>query len=180
MATWCLIGALAPNRRSASASRVTVLSRTQEYSAVPGRAGERIFQKGCPHHFSRTLSAPDGSFRGVPDRVARFIYDRAHLFPNGDAKWKAFEPSRRDNSTSVFITDGLTLLEVWQLAQSARPLPIVAEASVTPASVHAVGLELQVDNTPPRHAAITNWPEEKPEMKQVAMDLASRAVVRRP
>lgn len=125
------------------------------------------------------MSAPDANFPEPPERVARFIYDRAHLFENGDAKWKAFEPSRRDNTTSVFITDGLTLQQVWELAESARPLPVVADASITPAAVRALGLGLEVDNTPPRHAAITWWPDDKPEMKALAQALAAKAVVRR-
>lgn len=114
-----------------------------------------------------------------PEQVVRFIYERAHLFENGDAKWKAFEPSRRDNTTSVFIIDGLTLQQVWELGELMRPLPVVAGARITPANVRAVGLELEVDNTPPRHAAVTLWPEDKPEVKALAQALAAMAVVRR-
>lgn len=92
-------------------------------------------------------------------------------------KWKAFEPSRLDNTTSVFVIDGLTEFEVWELGDRVRPgTASIARAQLTPAQVRSVDdLELEVDDDPPRHAAITGWPDDKATARARALELAAKA-----
>lgn len=110
------------------------------------------------------------------------MYEQRALFPNGAARWKVFQPARLDNTTSVFILEGLSADESWALGDKVRvPLTAIAHASVTPADIQAVRLTLDIDNDPPRHAAITGWPVtddvEKFEVKALAQELAARAIV---
>ena len=109
--------------------------------------------------------------------ASRFTCDESHFNAAG-AKWKLFEPSRGDNATSVFITDGLTPEDVWTIgdtyAHRGDRLP-VARGDVTPNDIKTVSLRLSVDDDPPRHALILGWPSEKEELRLRAMELARKA-----
>jgi hypothetical protein len=122
------------------------------------------------------LTAPVASTR-EPEKVARFVFDRDHLLSTG-ARWKAFEPSRRDNTTSVFVVDGLDRDAIWELADTTRVgQQAVADAELSPLDVREIKLRLEIDNDPPRHAAIVDWPAEKAQIKAMAQALAARARV---
>ena len=87
--------------------------------------------------------------------------------------------------TSVFQIQGLSEDEVWSLGEQHvlknRPdRRVHGRADVTVQEVLGVGLYLDPDNDPPRHANIVGWPGTKPERKLVALKLAeaARLVVR--
>ena len=125
------------------------------------------------------MSAPGVDPQIEPAAVARFIFEKGHLFDGGGARWTAFEPSRRDNTTSVFVTDGLNSADIWTLADTTRPQRSIARAMLVPADVRSSRLDLEIDNDPPRHAAIIGWPAEKSEIKALAQLLAAKASVAR-
>jgi len=145
--------------------------------------GAKTCPKVFPSRFWPTLGAPPAEDVAVPEIVTRFVFEGRYLYPNGAAKWKVFEPSRLDNSTSVFIIDELSEEDIWLLAPTRRDLSAVAHAALTPADIRSTSLELEVDNDPPRHAAITGWPDDWTEDKSktmiLAKELAARAIVTR-
>jgi hypothetical protein len=73
----------------------------------------------------------------------------------------------------------MTVDEIWALGDHMRQLHTIARAMVTPRDVRAAGLDLRVDNVPPRHAAIVRWPDDKEEVKAMAQELAAMAAVQR-
>jgi hypothetical protein len=114
--------------------------------------------------------------------AARFIFDESHYAQTtGRVKPRAVEPSRHDNSTSVFLTDGLAEPDIWKLGDDhvvpLRGKPILARANLTRADITEAGLSLHIDNTPPRHANIRGWPTEKDQRKLRAQELASFATL---
>ena len=93
-----------------------------------------------------------------------------------EAKGDAFEPSKRDGTTSVFRVLGLAEEEIWELAVTQvapyRGKRTLARAEINASRVWEVGLNLECDNDPPRHAAIAGWPEQKNERINKAQELA--------
>ena len=80
------------------------------------------------------------------------------------------------------MTTGLEDTEVWALAEM-HVEPTRGRALVcgdwSPDVIEDLnGLRLHRDNDPPRHAAIVGWPLEKHAMKDLAIQLAAKAVVR--
>ncbi len=96
----------------------------------------------------------------------------------GKAKAAAFMPPK-DLKLSVFQIVGLRIPAIWRLGvvhvagPSQRTL--YGRADVRRTVVDEVGLAVEADNDPPRHAAIVGWPIEKSAQKLYALDLAGRA-----
>jgi len=101
-------------------------------------------------------------------------------------KPRALEPSRHDNSTSVFRTVGIAEDEIWVLGrlvvESASDRLILARADLVVANANQLGLRVERSEPPPRHANITGWPEEKDKRISLAQQLAAKAelVIRPP
>lgn len=97
----------------------------------------------------------------------------------GRVKPRAFQPDR-SNVTSVYRVRGLTVTAIWRLGDTVAAHgrdPARARAEVTVADVRDVGLEVDPDDVPPRHAAITGWPTAKDEWKLLAQQLAAKATL---
>jgi hypothetical protein len=95
---------------------------------------------------------------------------------------RAFLPGR-DNTTSVFRVDGLSEEETWQLADThVAGVPggraVHGTGTIRAHVVSDVGLRLEPDDDPPRHAAIAGWPEGKDDQKSRAQRLAAAALLR--
>jgi hypothetical protein len=113
--------------------------------------------------------------------LARYLFSRSHYSPKyGKVKPGAFLP--RDGATSVFNVAGLSSVEeIWEIAtefvgrRGNRNLH--GHAEIDSGAVLEAGLSLEVDNDPPRHANIVDWPEEKAERKARALKLASAAIL---
>src|SRR5438874_379842 len=77
---------------------------------------------------------------------------------------RAFLPGR-DGATSVFRVDGLPDDQIWRLADKHVAAPsgrrVLGTGTLLAQTVTEVGLRVEPDNDPPRHAAIVDWPEEK-------------------
>ncbi len=102
--------------------------------------------------------------------------------------------SRRDNAVrslafmppinlrlSVFRIDGLKLEDVWIIGQrevidgSLEPKTLYGMADIKASKVRGFDLEIEPSNTPPRHADICGWSEDKSKQKSVAQQLAAEA-----
>lgn len=95
---------------------------------------------------------------------------------------RAFLPGP-DGTTSVFRVDDLTDPEVWQLAdEHIAGVPggrhVVGTGTILAQTVTDVGLQMEADNDPPRHAAIVGWPDDKSDRKSRAQGLAAAALLR--
>ncbi len=81
----------------------------------------------------------------------------------------------------MFRVRDLEDAEIWAIAaRYIEPLagrPARARAQLLARSVAALGLRLECDDTPPRHAVIVGWPEEKHRVMDLAAELARSAVL---
>ncbi len=115
--------------------------------------------------------------------LSRFLTSASSHFnrTKGIVKKNAYMPAR-DGETSTFRTEGLAAPQIWAIgdefvAASLRK-PILGRGETTVAEVTAVGLSVNPDNDPPRHAGIRGWPEEKHEKMVLAQELAKVATLR--
>ena len=130
----------------------------------------------------RTSLPPDPT----PDEVAtRYLHQEGHFAASsGRVKPRAFHPAREDHKTSVFRIAGLSERKVWLLGDlrvtAALKRKILARADVLVTHVQSVGLQVQPDEPPPRHANITGWASEKDRWMSEAQELALLATLRLP
>jgi hypothetical protein len=95
-------------------------------------------------------------------------------------KPKAFEPPS-SLRLSVFRTDGLSIEEVWAIGQSnvvnmmSEPRNLHGIADIKASAIRDVDLDIDPDNTPPRHACIVGWPEDKSKQMLIQLELAAKA-----
>jgi hypothetical protein len=116
----------------------------------------------------------------IPEEIlSRFILNKNHFsVQNQRVKYAAFLPAP-NGETSVFRTSQMTDSEIWAVGDKEvsqkRNKPLLGRADVS--AVHAYDNKLKVipDDTPPRHANITGWPDEKSEQKLIALELAKKA-----
>ncbi len=114
--------------------------------------------------------------------TARFLVDGRHFREDkGQVKARAFQPAR-DNRTSVFRVAGLDEKGIWNIGDihvaPRRNRPILGRAELTVGEITSVGLRLEPDNQPYRHANIAGWPPAKDEQKSLAQELAANARLR--
>ena len=107
-------------------------------------------------------------------RLSRFLTQSNH-FGGGTVKHRAFMPPP-DLQLSVYDTTGLENVDIWTLADHNIPgRPMYGRGDISAATVEAEGLRVHRDDTPPRHANITDWPAEKDAQKEIALALAAAA-----
>lgn len=93
-------------------------------------------------------------------------------------KPRAFDPPE-NLRLSVFRTDGLTIEEVWAIGQAhLYPRHIYGSANIKVSEVEDLDLLVDPDNSPPRHACIVGWPEDRAAQKSIAQQLAAIATLR--
>lgn len=97
-------------------------------------------------------------------------------------KYQAFMPRSahgRPLELSVFRVDGLSEEEIWTHARRYALPPgrnIHGRADVADKAIAASGrLQVDYDDSPPRHANVVGWPKERDEQLALAQDLASAA-----
>lgn len=87
-------------------------------------------------------------------------------------------PPRDRDALSVFRITGLSEDEIWALGDNVNPGgDTTGRADVAERAVTEVGLQVEHDNDPPRHANIRGWPDDKPQRKALALRLARIAVL---
>ncbi|MGH9891757.1 MAG: hypothetical protein ACREA0_07210, partial [bacterium] len=92
---------------------------------------------------------------------------------------RAFLP-HGDGTTSVFRVNGLTEAQIWEMAdEHVAGAPggrrVLGTGTLVARAVTDVGLLVEPDDDPPRHAAIVGWPDEKDDRKSRAQKLAAVA-----
>lgn len=79
----------------------------------------------------------------------------------------------------MFRIDGLEDARIWELGDEhvARPSQrtIYGRGDILQGEVERVGLRLDHNNIPPRHANIEGWPADKDEKMMLAKELAAAA-----
>jgi hypothetical protein len=116
------------------------------------------------------------------ESLARYLTQSNHFrLQDHSVKPKAFEPPSSTLRLSVFRIDGLSIEEVWQIGQSNvvdrmnEPRNLYGIADIRVSGVRDVDLDIHPDNTPPRHACIVGWPEDKSKQILIQLELAAKA-----
>jgi hypothetical protein len=93
-------------------------------------------------------------------------------------KYVAFTPDQKGD-TSVFRISGITNNEIWDIGDREvapkQNRPILGRADIETSIVVSKDLKVIPSEPPERHADITDWPEEKSEQKQIALELAAES-----
>lgn len=120
------------------------------------------------------------------ERISRFIFHKKYI--NETKGWvshAAFMPSTATKNTSVYRTSSCIEGRIWLIGDLfvARklkpPRDLLARADVQADIILNEGLAIVAKPSPhPRHAEVTNWPDDKPQQKIKAMVLAEGATLR--
>jgi len=114
----------------------------------------------------------------LSEDLSKFIFNKSQFSSsNKRVKYSVFIPPS-NRRLSVFRSTDLSENEVWEIGNAIgieRKLTLLARADIRVASVTKTGLEIDVDDIPPRHANIVGWPDEDSEIKLKAMELAENA-----
>ena len=118
--------------------------------------------------------------------VARFVLSSRLRWKEGGFKSKpaAFLPRTSPGGrleTSVFRVNGLGPEGIWDLARkhvvpAGRRVHGRADIATSVLESTAPPLSVEIDNVPPRHGNLVNWPPEPDDQLAVAQELAERAV----
>ena len=106
--------------------------------------------------------------------TGRFIFSSSHFNSLG-AKYAAFMP--RNGETSVFCISSISNDEIWDIGvnhvgKNMEP-SLKARADIICGRVQEIGLDvISETSTHPLHANIINWPIERDEKLELAIDLA--------
>jgi len=117
--------------------------------------------------------------------TTRYLHQASHFVPSRSrVKPRAFHPAPKDHKTSVFRIRGLSERQIWQIGDvyvaSVVARKILARADVSVTQVQSVGLQVEADEPPRRHANITGWASEKDRWMSEAQELAALATLRLP
>lgn len=101
-------------------------------------------------------------------------------------KYNAFLPLRNSETlvleTSVYRIASLQEEEIWKIGErevaQKRDRHLHGRADIVLSIVLNKGLNVNPDNTPPRHGNIVGWPEEKSEQMSVAVEFAANSYLR--
>jgi len=115
-------------------------------------------------------------------KIARFLTSSGHFSVEKNlVKPNAFMPMLNLQEsvleTSIFKINNLNDDDIWKLAtdnivgKTGRTLH--GRAELEEQAVLGIGLDVKVDDRPPRHGTIRGWPEKKSERKLLAIKLAS-------
>jgi len=82
----------------------------------------------------------------------------------------------------VFRVNGLQEVQIWELGDTHVAAEIkrdiVARAELSVFQITSVGLHVDPDEPPPRHANVAGWPPDKGQMMELALELAAFADLR--
>jgi len=122
---------------------------------------------------SRTVS-PD-------ERISRYIFDKRYM--RGGVSPAAYMPPR-SGGTSVYRTSGCTEKRIWLLGllfverKRRDNVKILGRADLNSRIVFGEDLNIRPSFRPhPRHADLTNWPDDKAQQKDKAIALAQASVL---
>jgi hypothetical protein len=114
----------------------------------------------------------------LSETLSRFVLSRKWIRADNTVRHIAFTPDQKGD-TSVFRISGITNNEIWDIGDREvapkRNRPILGRADINTAIVISNELKVIPSEPPKRHADITDWPEEKSEQKQIALELAAES-----
>lgn len=120
-----------------------------------------------------------GQARHVADEeiLGRFLIQSNYFSIEGRYVRAAAYLPAPDGTTSVFRVIGMDDKTIWALGERrvARPRSrtLYGRAELRAGAVRSLGLSIDPNNVPPRHADIRDWPPSKAERKSLAQQLAS-------
>ncbi len=114
----------------------------------------------------------------LSETLSRFVLNRKWIRADNTVRHIAFTPDQKGD-TSVFRISGITNNEIWDIGDREvapkQNRPILGRADINTAIVISNELKVIPSEPPKRHADITDWPEEKSEQKQIALELAAES-----
>jgi hypothetical protein len=121
----------------------------------------------------------------LDERISRFIiYKRWMNRAKGLVSPAAFMPSTKTRDPSVYRTSGCAERRIWLIGlvfverKRRDKVRILGRADVDSTLVSDEGLKIRARLTPhPRHAELTNWPDDKAQQKAKALALAQGATL---
>jgi hypothetical protein len=115
------------------------------------------------------------------ETLARFLVRRKQFSEPGPVKPQAFMPPR-DRLLSTFRTKELGEDDIWALGYkfvaTPQAVPLYGRGELGVRDAVELGLRVERDVPPPRHANIAGWPEDKAQQKSLAQQLAAVAILR--
>lgn len=110
--------------------------------------------------------------------LSRYLFNRIrnYLRPDNSVKRRAFEPNR-NNKTSVYQTAGLPENDKWDIGRdvaSESDRSLCGRAEILASVITNTSLDV-VESPPRGHADIIGWPQDKEDMKALALELADAA-----
>ena len=116
--------------------------------------------------------------------IARYITSQRWYSRQKDiVKPQAFMPPP-NLKLSVFRIGNLSEPEIWKIGikkvinKMNKPTNLHGRADIQALNILGNNLQIEPDNTPPRHANIIGWPELKEEQKSMAQELAAKSSLR--
>lgn len=119
----------------------------------------------------------------LQEDIARFLTSRSHFsIDKKIVKPGAFMPMTNSSTgvleTSVFQVSEIMDEEIWAIGKKnvvneASGRTLYGRGDLHSKSVLEIGLVVEPDHNPPRHANIRGWPEKPSEQKLFALKLAS-------
>jgi hypothetical protein len=113
--------------------------------------------------------------------IARYITSQRWYSRQKDiVKPQAFMPPP-NLKLSVFRIDNLSEPEIWKIGINKvinkinKPTNLHGRADIQALNILGNNLQIEPDNTPPRHANIIGWPELKEKRISIAQELAAKA-----
>lgn len=109
--------------------------------------------------------------------IARFIFSSRHfVIGTGRVKYGAYQPAR-NGEASVYRVNQLSMNEVWEIGKEyveSEQRKIRACAKTIATNITRHDLKITPDTKVHiRHANIVAWPQEKDEIKMLAIEIAN-------
>jgi len=116
------------------------------------------------------------------DDLTRFIFHKSYVRADNTVRGEAFLPNPKNDETSVFIISGISDKEIWEIGDTKvaahRSETLQGRADINENNILNNNLILSRDKPPERHANIIGWPKGKSERKLIALELASKAILK--
>jgi hypothetical protein len=112
------------------------------------------------------------------ENLSRYLFSKNNFSQAKHiVRYTAFMPPP-DKRLSVFRTLDLPEATVWAIGDDVgrqRNKTLLGRGDIKAVAVHEVGLAIDPNDVPPRHANIIGWPDDDSAIKLTAIELAQRA-----
>lgn len=105
------------------------------------------------------------------DSLARYATQSNHFNTFG-ATFLLFMPHKKSLLLSVFCTTALEVDDIMEIAWKNLPFKVYGHGPSFVAFIKGLGLEIDYDKDPERHANVYEWPDSKDGQKNLAQKLA--------